>query len=154
MFKMQSKFVWSRKYGPDSHDLGTVVLECSLRNAVLDLISVCLFPFFFGFKFFVAVAVSRTGIRIWCFGTRTQDCDGTRCAFIIVLKLIGNSGKYWFYLLILEHAYCGLITLLSPIKPKVAKPDYAWAKSSLAMNLTWPRLTNTYLKLFPCLFQA
>ena len=148
MFKMQSQFMWSWKCGPDSHNLGTVVSEMQSR---ISFLCFC-FLFFFGFKFFVAVAVSRTGIRIWCFGTQTQDCDGTRCAFIIVLKLIGNSGKYWFYLLILEHAYCGLITLLSPIKPKVAKPDYAWAKSSLTMNLTWPRLTDTYLKLFPCLF--
>ena len=35
------------------------------------------------------------------------------------------SGKYWFCLLTLERAYCDLMTLLSRIKPKVAKPDCA-----------------------------
>ena len=46
------------------------------------------------------------------------------------------SGKYWFYLLRLICAYFGLMTFLSLDKPKAAKPDRAWAKSSLPMNLT------------------
>ena len=35
------------------------------------------------------------------------------------------SGKYWIYLLWLECAYYCLMTILSPIKPNVAKPDHA-----------------------------
>ena len=41
----------------------------------------------------MAVAVSRIGIGTWCFRTRVQDRDNTRCASVIVLKLIGNSIK-------------------------------------------------------------
>jgi hypothetical protein len=37
---------------------------------------------------------------------------------------------------LLKRAYFDLMTLLSPVKPKVTKPDRAWAKSSLPMNLT------------------
>jgi hypothetical protein len=39
-------------------------------------------------------------------------------------------------MILLTHAYCDLMTLLSPIKPKATKPDHAYAKSSLPMNLT------------------
>ena len=41
----------------------------------------------------MAVAVSGIGIGTRCFRTRVQDRDGTRCASIVVLKLIGNSIK-------------------------------------------------------------
>ena len=39
----------------------------------------------------MAVAVSRIGIGTRCFRTRVRDRDGTRCASVIVLKLIVNS---------------------------------------------------------------
>ena len=53
----------------------------------------------------MAVAVSGIGIGTRCFRTRFQDHDGTRCASVIVLKLIRNSIKgkknsfkiYFFY---------------------------------------------------------
>ena len=35
------------------------------------------------------------------------------------------SGKSGFYLLALERAYCGLMMILSPVKPNVTKPDHA-----------------------------
>ena len=41
----------------------------------------------------MAVAVSGIGIGTRCFQTRVRDHDGTRCASVIVLKLIGNSIK-------------------------------------------------------------
>ena len=41
----------------------------------------------------MAVAVSGIRIGTQCFGTQVRDRDGTRCASIIVLKLIGNSNK-------------------------------------------------------------
>ena len=41
----------------------------------------------------MAVAVSGIGIGTRCFRTRIRDRDGTRCASVIVLKLIKNSIK-------------------------------------------------------------
>ena len=41
----------------------------------------------------MAMAVSGIGIGTRCFGTRVRDRDGTRCASVLVLKLIRNSIK-------------------------------------------------------------
>ena len=91
----------SHKFSSNSCDLGTVVLEMqswkySLRNAVPDSVSVfhC-FQFFLVkiARFFVAVAVSRIEIGTRRFRTRVRVHDSTRCASIIVLKLIRNSIK-------------------------------------------------------------
>ena len=51
-----------------------------------------------------------------------------------------TSGKSGFYLLTLERAYHNLTTVLSIVKSNVAKPNRAWTKPSLPMNLTYPRL--------------
>ena len=95
---MQSQFQWSQYCGP-----GNAVSEIQSRKCVLDPVSVfhcfCLFLFFIYLFIFclnseiLAVAVSRIGIRTQCFRTQVRDCDGTRCASIIVLKLIGKSIK-------------------------------------------------------------
>jgi hypothetical protein len=54
----------------------------------------------------------------------------------------GNtSGKSRIFLIALKDAYRNLTTVLSNIKSEVAKPDRAWDKSSLPMNLTYSRLT-------------
>ena len=58
--------------------------------------------------------------------------------------MINPSGKSGFYLLTLECAYHDLMTVLSIVKSNVAKPNHAWAKPSLPMNLTYPRLIPDY----------
>jgi hypothetical protein len=45
--------------------------------------------------------------------------------FLLDPTVIVASGKYQFYLMALKRAYCDLMPLLSPIKPKVTKPDRA-----------------------------
>ena len=60
------------------------------------------------------------------------------------LRLGCASGKSGFYLLTLERAYHNLTTVLSIVKSNVAKPNRAWAKPSLPMNLTYPRLIPAY----------
>jgi len=40
----------------------------------------------------------------------------------------------------LSHAYHGLMVILSSIKQEVSKPDHAWAKPTLPMNLAYQRL--------------
>ena len=52
-----------------------------------------------------------------------------------------TSGKSRIFLIALKDAYRNLTTVLSNIKSEVAKPDRAWDKSSLPMNLTYSRLT-------------
>ena len=53
---------------------------------------------------------------------------------------LNTSGKSRIFLIALKDAYHNLTTVLSNIKSEVAKPDCAWNKSSLPMNLTYLRL--------------
>ena len=78
----------------------------------------------------------------WCAG-KLNEIERTeierimlRCKFNVFYRVqvlpiykidyTATSGKFWIYLGTLKHAYCGLKTFLSPIKPKITKPEAAW----------------------------
>ena len=88
---MKSRFPWSWKCS----DLRTVVSEMQSRFWFRYFCVPVFWIYFLVWivRFFGAMAVSGTGIGTQSFGTWTRDCNGTRFASVIVVKLIRNSIK-------------------------------------------------------------